>query len=842
MKLDNQKPDSVHDKNNLSRYFKGIIIWIAAGICTLLFCGLILLSEPFMQLRAAEDEENKMAFQQWNVTEKDLSLQYDDRYDLSEFGADWAILTIETKQVYSHKVISSQNMSEYDGDVILQDKEEAMNIIAVGVGRAEIILVPEEKRELAEAILSGTKKGESNSTAIEALRINVTVEPAPLSLIYVAGQSNAEGWCSANTGYRCDQSVVCMEGKVYSTYVPSNMSKSITEISFSENCTAKNASDFVAGALRSNESVSGRPLEYSLDTLTENGNGKTGPDSGLAYEWNRLTGDKVWIVNTAWGGTSISTWIPGSTYYERSIAVNRLVRQTYEAEIDAGHYTAGKTLVVWLQGEADKYRSAELYYNFFESMYDAMLQELDFDRFGIIMVRSDEGSRINAEDISMSGPRIAQYAAGSSKGLDKAYVVSNINEQWISDAQVKNYFAGAYPMGHLTYPIRTATEELPSSVAEVHNDIHYSQIAHNENGITAAKGMYIALCGNTAGRELNISWRDRQGRQINEAVLDIDEDKVMVPVISPSYLSKEVHYDINGGAVSFNQKTGTFTAEEVGTALISACDLQDKVLATLEVEVVNTADMTEIAGEDYDGLFYYNGIWWYLEDGYVQKNYTGVVHNENGWWYVEDGKVDFGYNGFAQNSNGWWYIENGKVTFKRTDVIKGTVNGENGWWRVENSKVNFACNSVEKNAKGWWYIRNGKVDFNYTGVAKNSKGWWRIVNGKVDFNCNSVEKNAKGWWYIRGGKVDFGYTGVAKNSKGWWRIVNGKVDFNCNSVEKNAKGWWYIRGGKVDFGYTGAAKNINGWWYIRNGKVDFTYYGKIVWNHRIYIVKGGKLQ
>ena len=76
-------------------------------------------------------------------------------------------------------------------------------------------------------------------------------------------------------------------------------------------------------------------------------------------------------------------------------------------------------------------------------MYTGMLRELNFDGFGIIMVRSDEGSRVNEDDISMSGPRIAQYAAGSSTGPEKVYVVSNVNEQWVSDAQVKRYFSEA---------------------------------------------------------------------------------------------------------------------------------------------------------------------------------------------------------------------------------------------------------------------------------------------------------------------------------------------------------------------------------------------------------------
>ena len=458
-----------------------------------------------------------------------------------------------------------------------------------------------------------------------------------------------------------------------------------------------------------------------------------------------------------------------------------------------------------------------------------MISELQLDGFGIIMVRSDEGVRTNADDISMSGPRIAQYAAGNSSELTKVHVVSNVNEQWISDANVVNYFNLAYDTNwSLDYPMQGGPSDLPTSVYEVHGDIHYSQIGHNENGITAANGMHAVLSG-AAGTSPKVSWKNRAGAAVTTLSVDVEEDEVAVPVMEPSYSGKQVRY-VTSGPISYDVKTGIVSAEGSGSAAITARDGNNNILATLKITAADAADLTAVAGKDYTGLFKYNGTWWYLKNGYVQKNYVGVVRNGSGWWYVENGKVDFTYNGFANNSNGWWYIEDGKVTFRKTDVIKGVVNGENAWWRVVDSEVDFSCNSVEKNSKGWWYIRNGKVDFTYTGVAKNSKGWWRIEDGKVNFNCNSVEKNHLGWWYIRGGKVNFNYTGVAKNSKGWWRIVNGKVDFSCNSVEKNHLGWWYIRGGKVNFNYTGVAKNSRGWWRIEDGKVDFRFSG-IAKNH-----------
>ena len=798
----------------------------------------------------AEDQDGQdRSGENIKITEKvSLTLEYDDRCTLAEElkeelsgQDDWTILDVQNEQAISYQVQNGKKTKNRDSSVIEQDGEAGTDITAVGVGTAEILLVPAEDLTAAQELLAEDTEAADSDTAgtepqsddaqVEAVQVNVEVEPAVLTLMYVAGQSNAEGWCSsvAGTGYRRDQSIACAEGEVYSTYPPSTTSRSnkITGLNFTSACTAGNASDFVAGSLTGDKSISGKEMVYPLDSLTAEGGGKTGPDSGLAYEWNRLTGEKVWVVNTAWGSTSITKWIPGQTYYDRAAAIAASVQQTCQAEISAGHYTAGRSLLFWLQGEADKTMSAEEYYGYFETMYRSAMSDFDLNRIGIIMVRSTEGVSTNDDDISMSGPRAAQYGAGSSKGLSGVSVVSNVNEQWVTDAGVYEYFEKAYQdTWKLDYPMNSGSANLPSSVDEVHGDIHYSQVGHNENGITAAKGMYAVLNG--TAQKASVTWKDRGGMPVSSVKADAGYDVTVVPVAEPSYAGKQVHGTVEGSGVSYDQKTGILSVSKAGAATLTARDAGGNALAVLKVTATDTTDMSDIAGS-YTGLYKHNGTWYYLVKGRLQKDCTSVVKNDKGWWYVENGIVDFTYNGFAQNSNGWWYIEDGKVTFDRTDVIKGVVNGENAWWRVVDSEVDFDCNSVEKNKNGWWYIRNGKVDFDYTGVAKNKNGWWRIEDGKVNFNYTGFGENQNGWWYLEDGKVSFKETNVIKGTvngeKAWWRVVKSEVDFGCNSVEKNKNGWWYIRNGKVDFDYTGVAKNKNGWWRIEDGKVNFNYTG-----------------
>ncbi len=805
-------------------------------------------------------------------TEIDLlpELEYDDRYslgdlsELKETGEDYVISDI-TNEPESCQVVSGQVTKNPD-EVITQASKDSLDIIATGVGTATIYLVPADQEETDEKPGEKTDDADSSEneeTSKAGFQVNVTVVPATLTLMYLTGQSNMEGLCSDSTGYDLNASVACQEGTVYSTYAPTSSSnaKNITGLSFSETCNENNASDFVAGSLQSDTSISGENLTYQLNSLTTEGSGKTGPDSGLAYEWNDLTGDKVWVINTAWSSTGVGSWIPGATQYKRSAAVWNYVEQVYQAEIEAGHYTDGGRLAFWLQGESDTTAktTTEDYISEFTSMQASMQEALSLNAFGIIMVRgsgtgdSTSGAYTTDKDLKMSNPRIAQYVLGGSSGPSDVYIVSNANEQWVTDAGVKSYFQTAYSGGSLSYPMHSGSTSLPTTVKAVHSDIHYSQIGHNENGITAADGMYQALYGSTT--PVSVSWKDEDGSSITSMTLLVTGDTaVAVPVADPVYSAREVTCS-SGSGISYDSQNCIVTAKSTGSHTLSAS--YEGKSSDLTVKVSVSKDLSSVAGSNYTGLYKYDGNWWYLKNGVIQRDYESVVKNENGWWYVNNGMVDFTYTGFAENSNGWWYIENGEVTFNTNSVIKDTnkkIDGaetwwyvvgsqvqtgftgladyknSSGWWYINNGKVTFDVETVAKNKNGWYYVKDSKVDFSYNGFAENSNGWWYIEDGTVTFNKNSVIKDtnkkidgAATWWYVVGSEVQTSFTGLAdyKNSNGWWYISKGKVTFDVNTVAKNKNGWYYVKDSKVDFNYNGFEKNSNGWWYLENGTVTF---------------------
>ncbi len=174
--------------------------------------------------------------------------------------------------------------------------------------------------------------------------------------------------------------------------------------------------------------------------------------------------------------------------------------------------------------------------------------------------------------------------------MSKLFVVSNANEQWVSDAGVSAYFSEAYPEGYLSYPTHSRVTSLPSTVSEVHSDIHYSQVAHNENGITAAEGMYAALYGSDEVE--SVYWADEDGTYISSLMLGAGDAAVVVPVASPVYCSKQVSYSTGNSYVSFDVQTEILTASTAGASSLYATSSQGDTISSVEISIANVGTPT----------------------------------------------------------------------------------------------------------------------------------------------------------------------------------------------------------------------------------------------------------
>ena len=360
---------------------------------------------------------------------------------------------------------------------------------------------------LHKGVLTAVGTGETVIT-LDGSPLTVRVEPAPISLLLLLGQSNMEG----NEGDRA-RSVACPEGQVYSTYGPSSVKlaglvggdRRIPLLS------ADTAEDLVPAALtgeRSAVSRLGSRLRYPVDALIAGGGGKGGPDSGIAYAWHQQTGEKVWVVNAANSGSDIASWQPGEDNFREAVALCAAAQATLRGEVAAGHYTVAHMGYFWLQGCADKDLPAAAYKAAFLRMHRGLQEALDGDLAAlefaaILMVQAADGadSFTTWRELTMNGPRQAQYELGASLSADccDIFVASTVMEGWVYDENGRNdgvraYFEEKYGQ-YLTYPLQNRTKSwaIPETPEDVKDTIHYNQVGYNEIGLDAAENMARVL-------------------------------------------------------------------------------------------------------------------------------------------------------------------------------------------------------------------------------------------------------------------------------------------------------------------------------------------------------------
>ncbi|MGM9681978.1 MAG: sialate O-acetylesterase, partial [Eubacteriales bacterium] len=455
-----------------------------------------------------------------------FTLYYDDRYVF-----DKEIEKIETLEVTSYKA-----GTENGDDKVLSVCSDGENkkVVAVGTGRASITFGDGETLE-------------------------VKVEPAVINLFLLIGQSNAEGYTTVDPSTLADsrsQCVMCEEGQVYSTYAPgvtAEWGERIGGVGFSEILSVANSDTFVAQSLTSDKNLRGEALVYPLCNLTTSGNGKTGTDGAIAYEWNRLTGEKVWIVNAAEGGSSITSWVPNENKKEnnfyQAVELFRKCQDVLDSEIKAGHYTLNKMGYFWLQGCSDRGLTNEQYIYSYNNFHAGLEEELKYsfngtekklDFGGIMMVRAYDGT--SYDDIAMNGPRLAQYYISESddERFENVYLATNLGDHFIETADVKNYFRSKYPQG-ITYPIKVM-QELPVHIAQVHPDVHYRQFGYNELGFDAAYNICAVMNGKKSD-ETEVLLTGKDGHTAigtdEEITLTAGGSQILVPIVYPNFASSD---------------------------------------------------------------------------------------------------------------------------------------------------------------------------------------------------------------------------------------------------------------------------------------------------------------
>ena len=502
-----------------------------------------------LTIPAAHTYENGVCTGCGDIKES-LALRFDDHYDITGKTVEIMDAGIPTSYQVGYGV---EENTVLDTAVVTV---EGNNLVATGIGTAVVM--------------------------IDGQILKVNVEAAPISLLLLIGQSNMRG-----SEGNADQSIVCPDGMVYATF---GDDRGDAEGIMNVNNATKFAASALTGAY-STINVEGTTEHlsyYPLNSLTEDGAGTFGPDSGFAYEWVEQTGEKVWIVNAAHGGSSMTSWQPNATNFKEAVLLFNACQETLRKEIAAGHFTLSHMGYFWCQGCSDYNWTAEKYVNQYMAMHNGLKTSMAFDHdsnsetasrifefAGIIPVRAghdyNDGYRedVYAEtssykfyesfmDLQMTGPRVAQYWLGNNPELEDIWLVCNIGEDWVwmpdGTNGVAEYFQTHYANGTVDYVTQVAQKAswyTPTTPAAVHDSIHYNQIGYNEVGREAARNALIML-GEIDALEVELSvdlvgWDGYTPVEIISASLEGKSETLIVPKVYPVWKSKDISYTLSEG-------------------------------------------------------------------------------------------------------------------------------------------------------------------------------------------------------------------------------------------------------------------------------------------------------
>ena len=349
---------------------------------------------------------------------KSMGLRYDDHLDMT--GKTVEILD-------AGKPVSYQVGYGLEENTILDTAVVTLNgstLVAAGIGTAMV--------------------------SIDGETYEITVTAVPISLLLLIGQSNMQG-----IDGNASESIVCPTGQVYATYAD-RYKKAVEDVT-------KFAPSALTGEYSTKNVTGDRACleNYPVNMLTAAGNGREGMDSGIAYEWVRQTGEKVWTVNVGYGGSSITQWQKGGIHYEACLELFAACQETLRKEIAAGHFTLSHMAYFWCQGCADENQTAVWYVDQYLQMHETLQEDMAFDEdvtfefAGIIPIRSGHDF-------------VNSYRAGVYKDTTTVPYHQSFKDLQFNGPRVAQYWMGNNP--ELSIPMQAATDSNPSVCC--HTQVH----------------------------------------------------------------------------------------------------------------------------------------------------------------------------------------------------------------------------------------------------------------------------------------------------------------------------------------------------------------------------------
>ncbi len=454
------------------------------------------------------------------------NLYYDDRLSLLELtGTQPVSVEIRTEEVTSMQL----GTQEPETEVLYYDQTNS-RLIAVGCG-------------LATVVADGTE-------------YPVRVSTAPISMFLITGHSLGAG----QTGVP-GQSVKCEEGQAYSTVLKDNPGFPDLQTGIGYNAPK-------------------RP--NGIDALTVGG-GAQGEAGGLAYRWNQLTGEKIWVINAAVGGSCLNEWVQGEPYFSQAMSLFASAQMTLRNEIKAGHFRLKDYAVVYHSAANFAYKEVSFTNEILNIWYASLLEGLELAAMDL----NDDGRNeildavgfvpcwTNGATNKHQYDKPANYYMGAVKDYPKAFVASMATRDWCSVQGIADTFP------EIDYETHGEPVAMPVLLDDIFSDgTHLTQVAYNAAGMDIAQHFYEHLRTEVTAESVSI---------LTDYFMEASETLKLRVYDTMTLILMPQPFHVSDLKISVTDNLGleypfVLYAKEVGTGTVTVSQ-GDQVLKTITVIV-----------------------------------------------------------------------------------------------------------------------------------------------------------------------------------------------------------------------------------------------------------------